>query len=76
MGDIFPTALQFEFDSFEAYWHPLSTNQGPPGAYLAALSDERREALRRKLQQKFFDRGRDRPVCFNGKAWAVRGVVR
>jgi ubiquinone/menaquinone biosynthesis C-methylase UbiE len=68
--------IQFEFDSFQAYWRPLSTNQGPPGAYLATLSDERREALRTKLQQKFFDRGRERPVRFNGKAWAVRGVVR
>jgi hypothetical protein len=44
--------IQFEFSSFEAYSQPLSTNQGPPGAYLATLSEERREALKSLLREQ------------------------
>ncbi|MGE5305316.1 MAG: class I SAM-dependent methyltransferase [Alphaproteobacteria bacterium] len=67
--------VQFEFDSFAAYWRPLSANQGPPGAYLATLSQERREALKNKLREQLIGDGADRALTFNGKAWAVKGMV-
>jgi SAM-dependent methyltransferase len=67
--------FQFDFESFDAYWRPLSANQGPPGAYLAKLSDERREGLKRWLRQQLIGNGPDRALKFKGKAWSVRGII-
>jgi len=45
------------------------------GAYLAALSQANREALRERLRQNLFGNRPDGPFTLRAKAWAVKGIV-
>ncbi|WP_299443307.1 class I SAM-dependent methyltransferase [uncultured Phycicoccus sp.] len=40
------------FSSFEDYWSPLLGGIGPAGAYVAALDEDAREALRAELERR------------------------
>ena len=40
------------FSSFEDYWSPLLGGVGPAGAYVGALDDDSREALRAELERR------------------------
>jgi len=66
--------ISHEFKSFDDYWMPLVGGQGASGTYFATLSDDRQEALRRRVREKVLCSGSDRPFKLNGKARAVRGV--
>ena len=68
-------AIPMRFASFEDYWIPFTLKQGPAGAYVAALPDADREALRLLLRARLLGTGPDGPVVLNTRAWAVRGVV-
>jgi hypothetical protein len=48
--------------------------QGASGTYLATLSDDRQDALRRRVREKVLGSGPDRPFTLQAKARAVRGV--
>ena len=63
------------FDSFDDFWQPLTEGQGPAGAYLRGISENRREALRERLRQNLFGNRVDGPFTLNGKAWTIRGTV-
>jgi len=45
------------------------------GAYLAALREVNREALRERLRQNLFGNRPDGPFTLKAKAWAIRGIV-
>jgi hypothetical protein len=63
------------FASFDEFWKRYLEGQGPDGAYVVALRENRREVLRQRLQEHIL-RGRpDGAFALQAKAWAVRGMV-
>jgi hypothetical protein len=77
LKDVIEDGLTIEtrFSSFDDYWAPFLAKQGPAGAYVAALTETGREALRSRLKTRLLGKGPDRPFTLNARAWAVRGVV-
>jgi SAM-dependent methyltransferase len=75
--DVSEEALIIEtpFASFDDYWSPFLEEQGPAGAYVAALSANEREQLRLRLRRRLLGEGPDRPIALKARAWAVRGIV-
>ncbi len=67
-----PIDIETLFHDFNDLWSPFLGGQGPAPAYVASLSDTRREELRDRLRQSV-------PVAADGRislvarAWAVRG---
>lgn len=73
--DTAPLELSAKFADFDDYWRPFLGGQGPGPAYVMALSDERRSALRERLRASLpTDAGG--AVALNVRAWAVRGMTR
>ena len=68
-------AMECQFSSFEDYWLPLTTGQGPSGAYLKGLTEDHRMELAKRLRQNLFGSRADGPFTLQAKAWAVRGIV-
>lgn len=67
--------MRMDFSSFDDYWQPLLQGAGPSGAYVAGLSPEHREALRRALHARL-SRGRaDGGFSLGARALCVRGVA-
>jgi hypothetical protein len=71
------TALEMgmEFTSFDDYWQPHLTGNGPSGVYVAALPPEHRNALRQALRERLQGNRPDGAFSLCAKAWAVRGIV-
>ena len=67
--------MRCQFSSFDELWQRYLTGEGPPGPYMADLSTDRRETLKRAMRQNVLSDGPDGPFALNAKAWAVRGVV-
>ena len=67
--------IETRFSSFDDYWAPFLDKQGPAGAYVAALSERDRDALKERLRMRLLGAGADRAIVLNARAWAVRGVV-
>ena len=61
--------------SFDDLWQPYLRSQGATGAFMAGLSADRREALRKVMQQNLLGNGADGPFTLKAKAWAVKGIV-
>jgi ubiquinone/menaquinone biosynthesis C-methylase UbiE len=77
LADIEVTDLTMacQFSAFDELWQRYLTGEGPQAVYVAGLSADRREALRRALRQNVLGDGPDGPFTLQAKAWAVRGVV-
>jgi ubiquinone/menaquinone biosynthesis C-methylase UbiE len=75
--DVEQTSLLFriEFSCFDEYWAPFATGEGPPGQFVARLSQPVRERLRDELRRAFLFEGPDGPRSFACVAWACRGTV-
>jgi SAM-dependent methyltransferase len=54
---------------FESWWEPFTLGVGPAGAYLAALDDDHRNALREQCRRRL----PDGPFEVTAIAWAVTG---
>lgn len=67
--------MQLPFTSFNDFWDPHLRGVAPQGAYVATLSDERREALRQGLRKRFLGDRADGAFTLRAKALAVRGKV-
>ena len=67
--------MQLPFTSFSDFWDPHLRGVAPQGAYVASLSEERREALRRALHQRISGDRPDGAFSLKAKALAVRGTV-
>ena len=67
--------IRTRFASFAEYWSPFLENQGPAGAYVAALGSKERERLRQRLHTRLLGSGPDRTIVLRARAWAVRGTV-
>jgi SAM-dependent methyltransferase len=59
--------VRSRYASFEDWWEPLTLGIGPPGAYVAALADENRAALRDRCR----DLLPDGPIEVTACAWAA-----
>ena len=64
-----------QFSLFDELWARYLKGEGPPGAYMEALSADSCEALRRAMRQNVLDDGADGSFSLKARAWAVRGVV-
>ncbi len=75
--EIRETALEMSMDfaSFEDFWQPFLTGQGPSGSYATNLAPQRQHALRERLRQDLLKGEQDGPFALQARAWAVRGVV-
>lgn len=67
--------MQLPFESFNDLWEPHLRGVAPQGAYVASLSEDRREALREGLRKRLLGNRTDGAFSLHAKALAVRGVV-
>lgn len=67
--------MRMPFDSFDDFWQPHLKGVAPQGVYVAALSDEHREALRQGLRKRLLGDRPDGAFALRAKALAVRGTV-
>lgn len=67
--------IQFEFASFDDFWSPFLTGQGPSGSYAVSLPAENQARLREHLRGLLLSGKPDGPFSLEGRAWAVRGVA-
>jgi SAM-dependent methyltransferase len=63
-----------KFADFDDYWQPFLGGQGPAPAYAMSLAEDRRAALKSKLQSSL-PRAADGTIPLRARAWAVRGSV-
>jgi len=68
-----PLTIALPFASFDDYWLPFLTRQGPAGAYVSSLTADVCVQLRQRLRKRLIGDGGGRPVTLSGRAWAVRG---
>jgi SAM-dependent methyltransferase len=73
LHDVGETSLdsRVEHPTFEDWWEPFTGGVGPAGAYVAALDDPRRNALRDRCRAILGPA----PFVITARAWAARGVV-
>ena len=67
--------IRMDFKNFDDYWAPLLGKTGPAGAYLDAISENRRSELAGWLRAAYLGGGADGPRSFAAVAWACRGRV-
>ena len=60
------------FQNFDDYWSPFLGGQGPAPGYAMSLSEERRAALRDRIQAAL-PIAADGSISLVARAWAVRG---
>ena len=64
-----------QFSSFDDLWQRYLTGEGPTGTYMAGLSADRCETLKRAMRAECLGRRLGWAVALQAKAWAVRGIV-
>ena len=62
------------FDTFDDYWIPFLGRTGAAPTYLASVTPDVREQIRRHLQSRLSPKG-EGPIALTAEAWAVRGTV-
>lgn len=70
-----PLTIPLDFAEFDDYWEPFLGSQGPAGAYVSTLPDDRRSQLKHRLRTRLIGAAEDRPIQLNARAWAVKGTV-
>ena len=66
-------AIRMDYASFEDYWTPYQSKDGPQADYVAALNDEQRGRFREALRLAYVDGEADGPRSYAALAWAVKG---
>ena len=69
-----PLEITAEFESFDDYWTPFLSGQGPAPGYVASLSPERQARLR-EVVRKRLDVRSDGTIRLPARAWAASGLV-
>jgi SAM-dependent methyltransferase len=77
LGDVVETSLtiRMDFASFDDFWLPFASGEGPLGHYVVRLDDASRRAFREALRRAFVGNDADGPRSFAATALACRGVV-
>ena len=65
--------MGLDFADFDDLWRPFLSGTGPAPAYVAALDDPARDALRDRLRTSI-EAGPDGSIRLPARAWAVRGT--
>ena len=68
-----PIDVPTDFADFDELWRPFINGTGPAPAYVAALDDPARDALRDRLRTSI-EAGPDGSIRLPARAWAVRGT--
>lgn len=77
LRDVEQTSLltHMEFQSFEDYWAPFASGEGPHGQYVAKLPEEKRDVMREHVRRAYVANRPDGPRSMAAVAWACRGTV-
>lgn len=67
--------IRMEFQSFEDYWAPFATGEGPHGQYVVKLPEQAREILKQHVRRAYVANRPDGPRSMVCVAWACRGTV-
>jgi SAM-dependent methyltransferase len=67
-----PIDIPTHFRDFDDYWSPFLGGQGPAPGYAMSLSEERREALRKRIRSNL-PIAKDGSIPLMARAWAIRG---
>lgn len=67
--------ITFDFSSFDDFWQPFLTGQGPSGSYATSLPVDCQAELRQFLWDRLLGSRADGPITLKGRAWAVKGSV-
>ncbi len=67
--------IRMEFASFEDYWQPFATGEGPVGQFLVSLSAADLATLKDHVWRAYLANRPDGPRSFASVAWACRGTV-
>ena len=70
-----PITISMNFKSFEDYWNPFVTGQGPSGAYVRGLTDDARARLRAEVKRRLPIKTETDAFTLQARAWGVRGEV-
>lgn len=68
-------ALRMDFASFDDFWSPFSSQDGPQADYVATLAEPERTRLRDALHLAYLDGEADGLRSYAALAWAVKGVA-
>jgi SAM-dependent methyltransferase len=60
-----------QYQAFEDWWEPYTFGIGPAGAFVAALSPDRRNELRERCRERL----PSAPFTITARAWAARGLA-
>lgn len=69
-----PLTVALHFASFDDYWAPFQLGQGPAGAHVAKLPQDRQVELRERLRTRLLGATPDHPIDLQARAWAVKGT--
>lgn len=69
-----PLTIAQHFASFDDYWAPFLLGQGPAGAFVARLPQDRQAALEARLRARLCG-SVDRALDMQARAWAVKGTL-
>jgi ubiquinone/menaquinone biosynthesis C-methylase UbiE len=67
--------IRMDYESFEDYWEPITSGEGPLGKYAAGLSPSMRATADAAVREAYEAGRPDGPRSFVSVAWACRGVV-
>jgi SAM-dependent methyltransferase len=70
-----PLDITMTFNSFADYWNPFLLGQGPAGAYLRSIQDERLQVLRETVKRHLPITSETDAFALPARVWAVRGAV-
>ncbi len=70
-----PLEILMQFTSFNDFWQPFLTGQGPAGAFLQQLAPERQVALRDQILRRLPRAAQHGAFELRGRAWAVKGTT-
>jgi SAM-dependent methyltransferase len=67
--------IRMDFESFDDYWRPLSTQGGTLGHFLASMPAHALQRVESAVRAAYLCDRPDGPRSFAASAWAVRGIV-
>jgi hypothetical protein len=67
--------IRMDFESFDNFWAPYLSRQGPSADYVAGLDAARKTTLRDQVRKAYLVGDLDGARSYAASPWAVRGIV-
>lgn len=67
--------IRMDYASFDDYWGPIATGEGPLGNYVSSLDAAERASVDAAVREAYEGGKADGPRSFAAVAWACRGIV-